>query len=120
MRERRSSLQFYRKAIARSSFNLHALHAQITGAMGVKICANNLESTVAGSPLLVVEEGDDIDDIKVENTHQTITVESGDPLRIAYLLCVFHGVCRGVRPVKINHHHLSIEMFYEPETNLSV
>lgn len=40
-------------------------HKQIQGAIGVKIAANDLERAVAGSPVLVVEEGDDVEDIKV-------------------------------------------------------
>ena len=39
-------------------------HAELKGAIGVKIVAPEIGRAVAGTPLLVIEEGDDIEDVK--------------------------------------------------------
>mmetsp|Transcript_53471 Transcript_53471/g.73052 ORF Transcript_53471/g.73052 Transcript_53471/m.73052 type:complete len:977 (-) Transcript_53471:281-3211(-) len=41
-------------------------HERIEAAIGLKICATGLESAVAGSPIMVVGEDDDVEDIKEE------------------------------------------------------
>merc|ERR1740121_1188487 len=44
--------------------NEYVHHAQISTAMGVKICAQNLEEAIAGSELLVVGPEDNVEDLK--------------------------------------------------------
>jgi translation initiation factor 5B len=39
-------------------------HSELCGAIGIKIVATDLSRVVAGTPLLVVEEGDDVEDVK--------------------------------------------------------
>lgn len=39
-------------------------HQQLTGAIGLKIAATDISKAVAGTPILVVQDGDDIDDVK--------------------------------------------------------
>ena len=39
-------------------------HAEISGAIGVKIVAPDLSRVIAGTPVLVVHEGDDLEDVK--------------------------------------------------------
>lgn len=39
-------------------------HSSLTGAIGLKIAAQDIAKAVAGTPILVVEEGDDIEDVK--------------------------------------------------------
>jgi translation initiation factor 5B len=39
-------------------------HRQLTGAIGLKIAATDIAKAVAGTPILVVQEGDDIEDVK--------------------------------------------------------
>lgn len=41
-------------------------HKQIKGALGVKVIGNNLEKVMAGTPVMVVSENDEEEDIKAE------------------------------------------------------
>ena len=41
-------------------------HKEIKAAQGIKIAAQNLESAVAGTQMLVVGKGDDVEDLKEE------------------------------------------------------
>lgn len=41
-------------------------HKEIRAAQGIKISAQNLESAVAGTQMLVVQKGDSIEDLKAE------------------------------------------------------
>jgi len=41
-------------------------HKEIYGAMGVKICAQNIEKAIAGTPIMVIGKDDDEEDIKEE------------------------------------------------------
>lgn len=41
-------------------------HKEIKAAQGIKIAAQNLESAVAGTQLLVAHKGDSLDDLKEE------------------------------------------------------
>lgn len=47
-------------------------HESLKGAIGVKIVAPDIGRTVAGTPILVVQPGDDVDDVK-EDVHSDIS-----------------------------------------------
>ena len=39
-------------------------HERLSGAIGVKIVAQDISRVMAGTPVMVVQEGDDVEDVK--------------------------------------------------------
>lgn len=51
-------------------------HKEISGAIGVKLCATGIEKAVAGTPVMVVGPEDDEEDIKEEVRNIKINISS--------------------------------------------
>eukprot|EP00615_Pteridomonas_danica_P000173 CAMPEP_0114341984 /NCGR_PEP_ID=MMETSP0101-20121206/9443_1 /TAXON_ID=38822 ORGANISM="Pteridomonas danica, Strain PT" /NCGR_SAMPLE_ID=MMETSP0101 /ASSEMBLY_ACC=CAM_ASM_000211 /LENGTH=1002 /DNA_ID=CAMNT_0001475833 /DNA_START=91 /DNA_END=3099 /DNA_ORIENTATION=- len=52
-------------------------HDKLTGAIGIKICAPGLENAVAGSPIMILGEDDDVEDLKEEVMSDFATLSKG-------------------------------------------
>jgi translation initiation factor 5B len=52
-------------------------HDRLKGAVGIKICAPGLENAVAGSPIMVYTEQDDLEDLKDEVMSDFATLAKG-------------------------------------------
>lgn len=79
-------------------------HKEIRAAQGVKLAAQNLESAVAGTQLLVVRPDDDLEALKAEVMEDMQDIfasvdRSGKPCNLFWGLLNSHAVAHGAASV---------------------